>query len=191
MPGFAVPLSCARGRLRPCARVSSRRAASAAALAMLAAASPLAAQSGLPPPPADTVALSVGDALQRALQNGDEVRLAEGRRDVASAQVGQARASGLPQLRLSSNFQHVYENARAQAVGQIFNQPNTYNTNVNLSLPLFSGGRVSAGLRGAARLRSAAEADVQDTRAEVTVQVLRAYLAALLGDRLVEIQTQN
>jgi outer membrane protein TolC len=167
-------------------RHTSRFAALAAALALGAGAAPLAAQAA-----ADSLSLSVDDAVRRALETGDEVRLANARREAASAQIGVARASGLPQLRMAGNFSHVYENARAQAVGQIFNQPNTYNVNLNLSMPLFQGGRVGAGLRGAASLRAAAEADVLDTRADVTVQVLQAYLSALLADRLVQIQLTN
>ncbi|HYH78373.1 MAG TPA: TolC family protein, partial [Longimicrobium sp.] len=127
----------------------------------------------------DTLSISLEDALGRALAGGDEVRLAESRRNAASAQIGQARAGGLPQLRMSSAFTHVYENARAQAVGQIFNQPNTYNVNFNLNVPLFQGGRVGAGLRAASRVRGAATADVEQARADVTVDVLTAYLDAL------------
>jgi len=142
-------------------------------------------------PGGDTLAVTLEDALDRALRNGDEVRLAESRRNAASAQIGQARSTGLPQLRMSTAFTHVYENARAQAVGQIFNQPNTYNLNFNLAMPLFQGGRVSAGLRGANRTRGAALADVEQAQADVTVSLLRAYLDALLADRLVEIQREQ
>lgn len=136
----------------------------------------------------DTLNVSLEDALGRALSNGDEVRLAESRQSAASAQIGQARATGLPQLRMNTAFTHVYENARGQAVGQIFNQPNTYNVNFNLNVPLFQGGRVGAGLRSASRIRGAARADVEQARADVTVSVLRAYLDALFADRRVEIQ---
>jgi outer membrane protein TolC len=76
-------------------------------------------------------------------------------------------------------------------VGQIFNQPNTYNLNFNLSLPLFQGGRVSAGLRGAARTRAAATADVEQARTDVALNVLSAYLDALLAARLVDIQREQ
>ncbi|HWK89140.1 MAG TPA: TolC family protein [Longimicrobium sp.] len=161
-----------------------RRTLSLTALALLAAA-PLAAQS------ADSVSLSAREAVNRALEAGDEVRLATARRDAVSAQVGSARAAGLPQLRMAGSFSHVYENARAQAVGQIFNQPNSYNVNFNLSMPVFQGGRVGAGLRGARSLQGAAAADVEESQAEVTVLVLRAYLTALLADQLVAIQETN
>jgi outer membrane protein TolC len=143
------------------------------------------------PAPGDTLRVSIQDAVGRALGEGDELRLAGARSAAANAQLGQARATALPLLRMNSTFTHVYENARAQAVGQIFNQPNTYNVNFNLSAPLFQGGRISAGVRSANRLRGAAQADVEQARADVTLDVLRAYLDALFADRLVQIQREN
>lgn len=163
---------------------------SAALAAALALSTQARAQQPLPAR-GDTLTVTLHDALARALANGDEVRLAESRRSAASAQIGQARATGLPQLRMSTAFTHVYENARAQAVGQIFNQPNTYNVNFNLSVPLFQGGRVGAGLRAASRTRGAALADVEQARADVTLDVLRAYLDALFAQRQVEIQREQ
>src|SRR5688500_3025169 len=95
----------------------------AALVLLVLAASPAAAQGG------DTLDLPLGRALQLA-RGGEEVGLAQRRLDAATAAVGSARAGGMPTVRLNSTFSHVYENARAQAVGQIFNQPNTYNTNL-------------------------------------------------------------
>ncbi|HEY0673880.1 MAG TPA: TolC family protein, partial [Longimicrobiales bacterium] len=89
---------------------------------LLVAASPAAAQT------VDSLPLSLEEAVGRALEQGDEVLLARAQVELADAQVTSARAGGLPQLRLSSTYNHVFENARANAVGQIFNQPNTYNT---------------------------------------------------------------
>src|ERR1043165_6750774 len=91
-----------------------------AAAAVVCASSPAAAQR------MDTLRLSLPDAVGIALRNSDEIRLSQSLIDVADAQVGVARATGLPQLRVNSTYSHVWENARANAVGQIFNQPNTY-----------------------------------------------------------------
>ena len=172
---------------------STRRARAVLLLPLAFAGAALAAGAARAQQPAggDTLRVSIQDAVTRALGQGDEVRLAESRSDAANAQVGQARATALPALRMNSTFTHVYENARAQAVGQIFNQPNTYNVNFNLSAPLFQGGRISAGLKTARGLRGAAQADVEQARADVTLQVLRAYLDALFADRLVQIQREN
>src|SRR4051812_42630522 len=104
----------------------------------------------------DTLRLSVEDAVATALRASDEVRLASLQVDVADAQVGTARSSGLPQLRINSNYTHAYANARGQAVGQVFNQPNTYNVNLALTQTLFQGGRIVAGSRAASNTRAAA-----------------------------------
>ncbi|HJU64649.1 MAG TPA: TolC family protein, partial [Gemmatimonadaceae bacterium] len=139
----------------------------------------------------DTLALTLHEAVERALRTSDEVRLAAAQVDVAEAQVITARATGLPQLRLTGTYTHVYENARGQAVGQIFNQPNTYNTNANLSQTIFQGGRMIAGWRAASRLRRASRLNANEARAQVSLDVQRAYLEALFASRMVEIQTAN
>lgn len=173
--------------IRPSRALShaGRRALGGAAFVFASlAAAPLAAQGG------DTLDLPLGRALQLA-RGGEEVGLATRRLDAATAAVGSARAGGMPTVRLNSTFSHVYENARAQAVGQIFNQPNTYNTNATLSVPVFQGGRVRHQTRAAASLRDAATAEVTGVELDVSLQTLDAYLAAQLAERLVAIQESN
>ena len=139
----------------------------------------------------DTLALSLPDAVARAGSRGEEARLAAAQVALASAQLTSARAGSLPQLRLSGSYSHVLESARAQAVGSIFNQPNTYNLNLNLSQTLFQGGRAVAGWRAAEQTRSAARLTQAETLAQLSLDVQRAYLDALLAERLLEIQEAN
>src|ERR1051326_7656945 len=79
----------------------------------------------------DTLRLSVQSAVSQALSNSDEARISDAQVGVTEAQVAAARAATLPAARLTSIYTHAYENARAQAVGQVFNQPNTYNTPID------------------------------------------------------------
>jgi outer membrane protein TolC len=139
----------------------------------------------------DSLQLSLEAAVERALEVGDEVLLARAQVDLAGAQVTTARAAGLPQLRLSSTYNHVFENARANAVGQIFNQPNTYNTNANLSQAIFQGGRIFAGARAAGRLLNAARLNAEEARSQAAYDVQRAYLQALFAQQLTDIQDAN
>ncbi len=139
-------------------------------------------------PAVDSVSLSLPDAISRAVRTGDEARTAAAEVDVTDAQVTIARAAGLPQLRVQANQSHVFESARAAAVGQIFNQPNTYTANALFSQSLFQGGRVVAASRAASNLRSASRLDETETVAQVAVDVQRAYLQALFAGRLAEIQ---
>ena len=139
----------------------------------------------------DTLVLTFDAAVQRALRDGEEVRSANTNIDIADAQIGLARSTGLPQLRLNSGYNQAVENARANIVGAVFNQAFTYTANAQLAQPLFLGGRVVAGAKAANAARSAARANTAEVRGNVVVDVERAYLNALFTRRLIEIQEQN
>ncbi len=142
-------------------------------------------------PPADTLPLTLESAVVRALRAGDEARLAGAQVDLAGAQMAAARSQVLPQLRMSGAYNHVVESARGQAVGSIFNQPNTYNSYVNLSQPIFQGGRAIAGWKAGSKLLHAAELSSRETAADVAMSVVQAYLQAGLAEQLLAIQDTN
>lgn len=177
--------------MRPLLRLPRRRLLLPALL--LVSATSAAAQSAAPiiGAPGDTLRLTVDDAVALALRQSDEVGVAAAQVDVADAQFGAARANQLPQLRLSGAYLHVYESARGQAVGSVFNQPNTYTANANLSQTLFQGGKLLSATRAANELREAARFDEREQRANVTLLVQRAYLQALYSDRIAELQQRN
>jgi outer membrane protein TolC len=139
----------------------------------------------------DTLRLSVDDAVAIALRQSDEMGIAAAQIDVADAQYGAARANTLPQLRFSGSYLRVYESARGQAVGSVFNQPNTYISNANLSQTLFQGGKLVSATRAANEVRQAARYDEREQRAQVTLQVQRAYLEVLYADRIAALQDTN
>ena len=170
--------------------VSPRRRAGACAL-ILSFGLPAARAQSVSPLRGDTLRLSLGEAVSIAMRQSDEVGIAAAQVDVATALYGTARASTLPQLRFTGSYVHVYESARGQAVGSVFNQPNTYGTNLNLSQTLFQGGRLVSAMRAAGELREAARLDEHEERAQITIQVQRAYLQALFADRIAELQQQN
>ncbi len=143
------------------------------------------------PPAGDTLPLSFDAAILRALRDGEEVRSANTSIDIADAQIGLARSTGLPQLRLSSGYNQVVENARAAIVGAVFAQAYNYTASAQLSQPLFLGGRVVAGSKAASAARGAARASTAEVRGQVVVDVERAYLNALFTNRLIVIQQRN
>src|SRR4051812_40186541 len=139
----------------------------------------------------DTLRLSLGEAVNIALRQSDELGIAAAQVEVADAAYGAARANVLPQLRLNSSYTHVYESARGQAVGSVFNQPNTYAANLNLAQTVFQGGRLINAMRAAGDLREASRYDQSELRSQMTVQVQRAYLLALFTGRIAELQEHN
>jgi len=156
--------------------------------ALLGAFSPAAAQRATPP---DTLHLSLEQAVTTGLRVADEVRLSAAQSDIAEAQFDIARASILPQFRISSGFTRIFENARSSAVSAVFNQPSTYSVAGNVSQTLFQGGRLLYGARAASHLAAAARLDAREQRALFTLTVQRAYLNALLAERLAELQESN
>src|SRR5262245_37391180 len=94
---------------------------------------------------ADTIRISVADALTRVLRESDEIRIGQAQLEVTGAQVTQARASGLPALNMRGSYTQQVRNARATIVSTgIFGQSYTYVTTLALTQPLFQGGRIFA-----------------------------------------------
>ena len=160
-----------------------------ASIALTPAASRLGAQAPATPR-TDTLTLTLADAVERSRRLGDEVRLASEQVEIANAQLGVARAGALPQLRLNASYTHTLANARAQ-INSAFGQNYVYGVNTNLSYNLFQGGRVWSGIQGAADLRRAARLTAEEARQLAAITVQRAYLQAIVAQRLAGLQTQN
>src|SRR4030095_15701662 len=94
---------------------------------------------------ADTVRLSVADALIRVLRESDKMKIGMAQLSVTDAQVTQARAAGLPALNLRGSYTQQTKNARATIVSTgIFGQSYSYVTSLALTQPVFQGGRIFA-----------------------------------------------
>ncbi len=65
-----------------------------------------------------------------------------------------------------------------------------FTTQIEATMPLFTGGQLSNGIRQAGRMAEAARAIEAHTTAAVDLAVADAYLDALLADRFVELATQ-
>lgn len=139
----------------------------------------------------DTLRLSLEEAVATGLRVSDEIRLAIAQADIAGAQLDAARSSMMPQLRINSAFGRTFDNARSSAVNPVFSQTNTYSANANLSQTLFQGGRLYATARAASRLAESARLNAEERRALFTVDVQRAYLGALLAERMAQLQETN
>lgn len=168
----------------------------AIALAAGLAASPVAAQS-----PADTVHLTLEEAVRRALAAGEEMRLARAQVQDADGQVREAAAAALPQvtgsLVYTRQFASIFQGASGDStLGPIFKNspfgaPNAWTAEVKASQTLFAGGKVGAGRTAAVAFRSAANAQAAETAADVILRVKQAYLQAAYAGRLAGIARAN
>ncbi len=68
--------------------------------------------------------------------------------------------------------------------GLPFGRPNTYVSLIQISQPLFAGGRISGARAAARHAQAASEQQLKETEAEVVLQVRVAYVNAVLAERL-------
>jgi outer membrane protein TolC len=144
----------------------------------------------------DTVRLTLPQAVERALTSGEEMRRARAQVREADGQVTEAFAGALPQITGSvvytRQFASIFEDFANDPNADLFkNSPfgaaNTWNVELKATQLLWSGGKVGAGLKGAKAYRRGANAQADETAADIAFRVKRAYLDAAVATRLVQI----
>jgi outer membrane protein len=172
-------------------------------LPTLAAALPAASQTPAPAP-GDTVRLTLTQAVARGVELSEEVGLARWQRALAEGHVIETRAGALPQVTtsllynrtLASIFDGIVlappadgdeENGPNPFAALPFGRPNVWNAALNISQPVYSGGRVGTALAIARQVRLAADLQIDEAEADIALQVRSAYFQAVLADEFIGI----
>jgi outer membrane protein TolC len=166
--------------------------------AVLLAAAPLRAQA-----PGDTLRLTLDEAVQRALSQSEEVRLAKAQVMETNGQVREAFAGALPQLtgsvtytrQFASIFQGLAGSGSSGGDTSVtnlfkkspFGAPNAWAFEVTGSQLLFSAGKVGAGLSAAKSAREAARYSQEESATDVAYRVRQAYLNVLYRRRILAV----
>jgi outer membrane protein len=176
----------------------------------------LAAQSsfmGMEPAPAvnpdASASLSIDEAVERALEFGEEVALVRERIAQAEEEITQVRSRALPQI--SGNLTYTRQiRSIFDALGEggtmppdngmdegedpfanlPFGRPNTWIATLSVSQTLYAAGQVSIGLDIAERVRALLRNELEEVQAELTRQVRQTYFQAVFADLLVEISEE-
>src|SRR5204862_4808791 len=153
--------------------------------------------------PTDSLRLTLDQAVQRALAQGVDMRLARATVLGANGQVRQALSGALPQvtgsLVYTRQFASIYQGLSGSGTNSLdslfqntpFGAPNTWNLQLQATQLVWSGGKVGAGLAAAKSFRQAASLQQDQTAADVTYAVKQAYWNAALQRRLLVIAAQN
>ncbi|HSJ23758.1 MAG TPA: TolC family protein [Longimicrobiales bacterium] len=181
--------------------MESRTGLRPAAVALLVAlASPAAGQQA----PRDTVALTLQEAVALALSTSEEIATARTQRALADAQITQARAGAFPQITgnvvynrtlasLFDNIQFGPEPEPGEEPGENpfanlpFGRENAWSATLQITQPLYTAGRVGTALAIARNVRAAADFQVEESQAEIALQVRQAYFQTVLADEMVDI----
>lgn len=180
----------------------------------------------------DTLRISLSGAVDRALEESEEIAAAQATLAQAEAQVTQATAGALPQVSSSITYNRAIRTIFDQAAGPPpvsdtlippafdlsktpkerfdllsellaqdfvsalfsglpFGRKNTYIATFTLAQPLYVGGKVGAALQVARHYRAAAHDQLQETQADIKLQVRSAYLTASLARHLLDIAVDS
>jgi outer membrane protein TolC len=147
------------------------------------------------------MALSLEDALTIAEGKSELIAIARAGVSRADGEQRRARSERYPQLTaaasydrtLASEFDDLFQNIDGDGGGEEgfedlpFGQKNIWRLNLSFSQALYAGGRIVAQERAAAAGRSTAEIALASSRAQLGLDVIRAYFDAALSDRLLVI----
>ena len=177
-----------------------RRALAALAAALLLAPAVRAAEpSSGTPSPADTLRLTLDQAVARALGSGTDMQVARAGVGVAEGRVREALAEALPQITGSASYNRkldsIFRDVASQdtsGLAYIFaNSPfgavHGYALDLTATQLLWSSGRVGAGLAAARAVRSAVTSDRDQVGADVTLAVHEAYWNVLYAREVARI----
>lgn len=147
----------------------------------------------------ETLNLSLGKAIELALEKNEEVLISKNEVRNADAQVREAWADAFPDI----SFTGLYTRNIKQPVF-FFPDPNTgeqmafrigsknaYSMTLNVDQPLFQSGKVFGGIQAASLFKKASREGFKAVQSEVILDVKRAYFTVLLNRRLLDINRQS
>jgi outer membrane protein len=131
---------------------------------------------------AQTLRLTLQEAIRRGLETSHRLAEATARGDAARAVVDQRRAVTLPQISAQAGYtrtNHVDEFGVPFPTGQLRliypDVPDNYRTRLDVQWPLYTGGRLQALERAARAEADASTDDLASARADLTLEISRAY----------------
>ncbi len=119
--------------------------------------------------------------------------------EAARANERAAKAARLPQLEVGASYTKMADAPALSIITpefafvspRIFDGDDFVMRNAQVTLPIYAGGRLSAGVKAAGLGRSAAEADERRARAELKIAVAESYLGVLRSERALRAAEAN
>ncbi len=127
------------------------------------------------------------DALMKAYQTNPTLTAARAQQRANDENVPIARSRGLPSATASASYTENLERSSSNFVS-----PARQGTiGVSLSVPIYEGGAVANGVRGADARVDAGRANLRDTEASVFAQVVGAYMDVIRDQAIVALNRKN
>lgn len=153
---------------------------------------------GVVPAFGQSSALTLDEAVSRALKESHRVAEGRARGEAAEAAAHGRAAASMPQVSVQAWYtrtNHVDEFGIAQPGGRVSiiypDIPDNYRSRLDLTWPLYTGGRTESLTRAARAEASATSKDLAAVEADLRLEVTRAYWNALTAAQTVSVVQQS
>lgn len=127
------------------------------------------------------------EALTAAYQNNPTLAAARANQRANDENVPIQKAAGRPNVTASAQYLEFVK----QSSSSFISPDRALNGQLNLGIPIFSGGAVKNGVRGAEARVSAGRADLRGTESDIFTEVVAAYMDVLRGQAVVGLQANQ
>ena len=143
-------------------------------------------------PEAETIQIDLKGAVSTAIQNNRDIRISEYALTEAEAAVSEAAAGKNPSLDYSfSASRNRSEGSNAATGRTVVSIQNSYNNGLNVTWPLWTGGRVEGLINAARYQREAAEEAVYLSEADTKLNATSAYYQYLEAINLEDVSRES
>ena len=128
--------------------------------------------------------LTLDSCRNLALQNAEDLQKSVNAQKISDYTLTNAKAAALPTLDASGNLLVMFHNI--DVMGSEMVLKGVYTAGINLTQPLFTGGKIYNGVKMAQAGRQASEIQQRMTRAEVLAELDKAYYSCIAVDAKVK-----
>jgi len=137
--------------------------------------------------------LTLDEAIDRGLQTSHRLAELSAHHDASEAVERQRKSDSIPHSRVDAGYMRTNHIEVFRGFGGVVvwpDVPDNYHSRVDFEWPIFTGGRLSALERAAAAEANAVGQDVEAARADLKLEITRAYWAVITGRAAVDVVSQ-
>ncbi|NLB34723.1 MAG: TolC family protein [Elusimicrobia bacterium] len=138
---------------------------------------------------AHAVELTLEEALASALENNQEIRIAQSKVEAAGKEKISSMGNFLPTLSAAGTLMR--PDQPQEMFPGAYTPDNTYNLTATAQLPLFTGGRNISLMKNASLQKKIAEANLLNEENKLRQRVLETFYRTLLSEKILNIQQES
>lgn len=140
----------------------------------------------------DSGTITLEEAIEIALQNNYELKVAENNYELSRDQVRSEKADYLPSLNANMSGNRSIGRTFSQDIGEIVTETtNSFNSRLSADVPIFSGFENLHSLRSSQFDEESSEESLQRTRENIIFNTASNYLQFILDKQILEIDREN